>query len=664
MEKRVTVETSKLNKIKSFFNLRWLLVLYDLVGYCLIAVMLFFALDLADGKVWLHLGLGLGSVFFSRFFFNIYRQIWRYGDLGAYMRLAVADGIGFLFYFIVVLIADPDKNLILRILATDCLFVLVSMTFRMVYHFAYKVSYKQTSLGAFSRLLLRIFTGGKAIPNIGKVDEERRKIRIAIVGAGRVGVGLAEELLHNPNSAYVPVCFIDINPFKLGRVIFNVPVLFENDVNAEIINKYSIQEVVFALPQITAEEMQKHYSFYKKLGCRVKVYDYPDMHSTGNSKRHLRDFDIEELLFRNPSEFDTEALSAYYGGKTVMITGGGGSIGSELCRQLAKLSPKKLIILDICENGAYDIQQELRMAYKDKLEFCVEIVSMVDKGGLERVFKLHRPHVVLHAAAHKHVPLMENNCCEAVKNNVFGTLNTVLMCEKYGVERFIMISTDKAVNPTNVMGATKRMCEMLVLSRANNGSGVKYSATRFGNVLGSSGSVIPLFKRQIMEGGPVTITDKRIIRYFMTIPEASQLVIQSGMLADNGELFVLDMGKPVKIIEMAESMIRLAGYEPYKDIDIVEIGLRPGEKLYEELLIGGEGLSKTSNTMIYIEKDTPLSSDEIENKLLLLSEALKTYDDCRVKETLMKVVPGFKAPDVVNSRADSKVENGVPVGAV
>lgn len=662
MDKKMIVETPKLNKLSGFFNIRWLLVVYDLVVYCCVSLLLFFVFDKADGRVWLHLGVGIGSVFVSRMFFNIYRQIWRYGDLGAYFRLSVADGVGFILYLLVAVFADFDKNLVLRILAVDSLYLLMSMTIRMVYHYAYKLSYKHTSVGAFSRLLLRVFTGGKAIPNIGKVDEQRRKIRIAIVGAGRVGVGLAEELLNNPNSDYFPCCFIDINPIKSGRMIYNVPVLFENDVSAEVINKFSIQEVVFALPKVTAEEMQKHYSFYKGMGCRVKVYDYPDMHSTGNSKRHLRDFDIEELLFRNPSEFDTETLSAYYKGKTVMITGGGGSIGSELCRQLAKLSPKKLVILDICENGAYDIQQELRMIYKDKLEIQVEIVSMVDKEGMEQAFKSHRPQVILHAAAHKHVPLMEYNCCEAVKNNVFGTLNTVLLCEKYGAERFIMISTDKAVNPTNVMGATKRMCEMLVLSRANNGSGVKYSATRFGNVLGSSGSVIPLFKRQIMDGGPVTITDKRIIRYFMTIPEASQLVIQSGMLADNGELFVLDMGKPVKILEMAESMIKLAGYEPYKDIDIVEIGLRPGEKLYEELLINSEGLTKTSNNLIYIEKDTPITTAELEEKLCILADALKTQDNRKVKEALMKVVPSFHEPQEVNEAADKRVENGVPVG--
>lgn len=294
------------------------------------------------------------------------------------------------------------------------------------------------------------------------------------------------------------------------------------------------------------------------------------------NKRIVREFEIEELLFRHPVRLDDEKTNGYYKDKVVMITGGGGSIGSELCRQIAKMQPKSLIILDIYENGAYDIQQELKISCVN-LELHVKIVSICDRAGLERIFRVYRPDILIHAAAHKHVPLMEQNCCEAVKNNVFGTLNVVELCEKYHVSRFMMVSTDKAVNPTNVMGATKRMCEMIVQSRTGNPGGTVYSATRFGNVLGSAGSVVPLFRRQIMNGGPVTVTDKRIVRYFMTIPEASQLVLQSGAMAKNGELFVLDMGKPVKILELAENMIRLSGYEPYKDIEIVETGLRPGK---------------------------------------------------------------------------------------
>ena len=308
-------------------------------------------------------------------------------------------------------------------------------------------------------------------------------------------------------------------------------------------------------------------------------------------------------------------------------------------------------MLDVYENGVYDIQQELRTRYPE-LNLRVEIASVCDREGIERILQVHTPDIVLHAAAHKHVPLMERNVMEAVKNNVFGTLNMVELCEKYGVKRFIMISTDKAVNPTNVMGATKRMCEMIVQSR--KGKVTSFSATRFGNVLGSNGSVIPLFRRQIANGGPVTVTDKRITRFFMTIPEASQLVMTSGAMAKNGELYVLDMGKPVKIYDLAEGMIRLSGLEPYKDIDIIETGLRPGEKLYEELLIRTEEMDKTENDLIFIERDKPLTQEEIQEKLDILQKAIETGHNSKVKEALMKVVPTFHTPEEVNGTSEDE----------
>ncbi|MBR6569450.1 MAG: polysaccharide biosynthesis protein [Clostridia bacterium] len=402
-----------------------------------------------------------------------------------------------------------------------------------------------------------------------------------------------------------------------------------------------------------SERKQQLYKQYKQTGCKIKVYDYPDPQKMG-SKRTLRDFDITELLFRQQVEFIDEQTRNYYRGKTVLISGGGGSIGSELCRQIARMEPRRLVILDVYENGAYDIQQELRIRYGAKLDLVVEIVTVCDREELDRVFAEHQPDVVLHAAAHKHVPLMERNCVEAVKNNVFGTLSIVETSEKHGVDKFTMISTDKAVNPTNVMGATKRMCEMIVQSR--KGTKTNFSATRFGNVLGSNGSVIPLFKRQIMNGGPVTLTDKRIIRYFMTIPEASQLVLQSGAMAKNGELYVLDMGKPVKILELAENMIRLSGFEPYKDIDIIETGLRPGEKLYEELLIKTEELDKTSNSMIFVERDQPLTMDVIAGKLARLEAAVATCDDEVVRAALHEVVPTFRTPEEINASAAAAQE--------
>ena len=392
-------------------------------------------------------------------------------------------------------------------------------------------------------------------------------------------------------------------------------------------------------------------SIIKNAGYKLKVYDYPTTYSPGG-KRHMREFDIEELLFRKQLVVSDERTNAYYKDKVVLITGGGGSIGSELCRQLAKMHPKKIIILDIYENGAYDVQQELKIVYGEKLDLQIEICSITHKKALEKVFERHQPQIVINAAAHKHVPLMEHNCVEAIYNNVFGTKNLVELCEQYGAERFMMVSTDKAVNPTNVMGATKRMCEMIVQSASTHGH-VKYSATRFGNVLGSAGSVIPLFKRQIANGGPVTITDKRIIRYFMTIPEASQLVLQSGALANNGELFVLDMGQPVKILDLAENMIRLSGVQ---GIEIIETGLRPGEKLYEELLVKTEELDKTDNSMIFVERDTPLSAEEIQRKLDMLKDAYDTGDDQVAKETLRKVVPTFKKTREVNKKVASLEE--------
>lgn len=365
------------------------------------------------------------------------------------------------------------------------------------------------------------------------------------------------------------------------------------------------------------------------------------------------DFYIEDLLFRKPLlAADSDAFD-YYNGKTVLVTGAGGSIGSELCRQIARCSPKQLIILDIYENAAYDLQQELRLIYGDKLNLSVEIGSVRDRERLEAVFLNYKPQVVFHAAAHKHVPLMEQCGGEAIKNNVIGTYNTADMAEKYGASKFIFISTDKAVNPTSIMGASKRLGEMVIQCRTN--SQTTFAAVRFGNVLGSNGSVIPLFKRQIESGGPVTVTDKRITRYFMTIPEASRLVMQAGAMANKGELYVLDMGKPVRIYDLARTMIKLFGYEPDVDIQIEEIGLRPGEKLYEELLMKTEDLDKTENNLIFIERDTPLSREAVEEKLKILLSAVEASKNeigsAKIKEAIIKTVPTFHEPEELNQNA-------------
>ena len=409
--------------------------------------------------------------------------------------------------------------------------------------------------------------------------------------------------------------------------------------------------------------MNRIRDYYARTGCKVKIYDRPISHLSDDSEdahRMIREFRIEDLLFRHSLEINNQATRSFYENKVVMVTGGGGSIGSELCRQLAKCHPKKLIILDIYENNAYDIQQELIREYGEDLDLAVEIASVRDRVRLDCIFEYYRPEVVFHAAAHKHVPLMEHSNCEAIKNNVMGTYNVADMAEKHGTERFILVSTDKAVNPTNIMGASKRMCEMVIQCRTD--SKTSFAAVRFGNVLGSNGSVIPLFRRQIEQGGPITLTDKRIIRYFMTIPEASQLVMQAGAMAKRGELFVLDMGRPVKILDLAENMIRLSGYTPYKDIDIVEIGLRPGEKLYEELLIANERMSKTENKMIFIEYDTPLSREEVEHKLDILRNALECAKDELesevIRAAMKEAVPSFRDPEEVNSQKKELVKQG------
>lgn len=593
--------------------------------------------------------MSAASVMACRGMLGIYKQIWRYGGTTQYMRLLFADALGGIAYLVLMTLLPFGKITALRALTMVALNLLAAIGMRLIYQYMYEYKSQQQPITKVLRKITYALTGIKVEPVGANGRPVSHRINIAIVGAGRVGVMLADELLRNPSAAYQPCCFVDIDSEKIGRYISGLRVFSEEEFTMDVVASFPIQEIVFALPDVDAEYKQALYNRYKTTGCKIKVYDYPDPQRMG-SKRTLHDFDVTELLFRKPVEFADEQTTRYYAGKTVLITGGGGSIGSELCRQIAQMAPKRLVILDVYENGAYDIQQELRIRYGARLDMAVEIATVCDRQALEHIFAKHRPDVVLHAAAHKHVPLMEHNCVEAVKNNVFGTLNMVEVSEKYGVEKFTMISTDKAVNPTNVMGATKRMCEMIVQSRT--GTRTNFSATRFGNVLGSNGSVIPLFRRQIMNGGPVTLTDKQIIRYFMTIPEATQLVLQSGAMARNGELYVLDMGKPVKILDLAENMIRLSGYEPYKDIDIIEIGLRPGEKLYEELLIRTEEMDKTSNSLIFVERDKPLTMDEIGEKLALLSAAIATDDDEAVRTALHQVVPTFKTPEEVNQTKD------------
>lgn len=628
--------------IKMTKNIRWMLIFYDMGVYAIAAFLLlaFYAGDdkLSGKGIFEQAVISIICIFAARIIGNIYGQVWRYGGIQCYIRLLFTDFAGFLAYLCLESILPIQHITFGRLLSLVSLNLLGALAIRMVYRYAYKCGNHDTLKGKILLVLFRIFSGME----VGN-DKDIQKIKIAIIGAGRVGVGLAEELLNNSEASYTPRCFIDVNKEKVGREIQGIPVWSEDEATLRKLDELEVQEIVFAIPSMDAQKKKELYEYYTEAGYKLKVYDFPTVYAVGG-KRHLREFDAEELLFRKPLAVADERTNAYYKNKVVLITGGGGSIGSELCRQLAKMAPKQLIILDIYENGAYDVQQELKIAYGDNLNLQVEIASITNRKAMERVFETYHPQIVINVAAHKHVPLMEHNCIEAIENNIFGTKVVVELCEEYGAERFMMVSTDKAVNPTNVMGATKRMCEMIAQSASTHGK-VKYSITRFGNVLGSAGSVIPLFKRQIANGGPVTITDKRIIRYFMTIPEASQLVLQSGAIANNGELFVLDMGKPVKIMDLAENMIRLSGVH---GVEIVETGLRPGEKLYEELLVKTEELDKTSNSMIFIERDKALSAEEIDARLDALKKACETGDDLKAKEALRSAVPTFKRPEEVN----------------
>ena len=622
-----------------------MLVIYDLVVMVLAWAFVFGPMHGSSGFTQAELGLNLLAFFLcimiSRGLFYTYNQIWRYGGTEGYMRIIISEAAGFVVYFFVTRFTPMANIPVIRTTAfvtLDCLGVLV---LRMSYRFCFKFGNTRTAWGKALLLLLRVFAGIQGSDR----KHDAKSIKVAIVGAGNTGVTLAGELNANKNSVYEPRMFIEVDDSKVGRYIQGIKVYRQSDNLATILVDNDIQEIIFAVHDMDIDRKKKLYSFFSKMGFRILTYDSPKIDAE-DGKSHLREFSVEELLFRRQQTVVDDATREYYKDKTILITGGGGSIGSELCRQLATMSPKKLVILDIYENGAYDVQQELRLKYKGKLDLQVEICSITNLQALERVFETYKPEIVINAAAHKHVPLMEHNCIEAIENNVFGCRNVIECCEKYRVQRFMMVSTDKAVNPTNVMGATKRMCEMMVQSASSIGK-VKYSATRFGNVLGSAGSVIPLFKRQIEQGGPVTVTDKRITRYFMTIPEASQLVLASGAMAKNGDLFVLDMGQPVKIMDLAQSMIHIMGAT---NVKIVETGLRPGEKLYEELLVKTEELDKTSNEKIFIEHDVPQQPEKLEADLAKLRAACDSGDDDQARETLRSMVPTYHKPEDVNEQ--------------
>lgn len=497
-------------------------------------------------------------------------------------------------------------------------------------------------------LLLTMFVGGsrfsyrliRLIKKDFQTKEKRELEKVMIVGAGEAGEKIYREIYTSQNIYKEVVCFIDDDKTKIGRRIHDVLIYGGRHDIQEACDKYKIDEILVAMPSIDQKEMAEILNICKDTKCKIKKL--PGIYQMVNGDVHLSDFkevEVQDLLGRDPIEVNLSEIMDYVTNQVVMVTGGGGSIGSELCRQIAAAKPKQLIIVDIYENNAYDIQLELKHDYPQlNLETMIASVRNTDK--VNDLFKKYHPDIVYHAAAHKHVPLMEDSPNEAVKNNVFGTLNVARACDQYKTKRMILISTDKAVNPTNVMGATKRMCEMIVQT-INKQSQTEFVAVRFGNVLGSNGSVIPLFKKQIKAGGPVTVTHPDIIRYFMTIPEAVSLVLQAGAYAKGGEIFILDMGKPVKIADMARNLIKLSGYEPDIDIKIEYTGLRPGEKLYEELLMKEEGLQDTPNKLIHIGKPIELDEDSLFDRLNhLKDEAYQETNDIR---TLIKeIVPTYQ----------------------
>lgn len=474
--------------------------------------------------------------------------------------------------------------------------------------------------------------------------------RVLVVGAGGAGALVANEYKKNPQYKKKVVAFVDDSWVKKGIYVSGIKVLGDRYDIPTVVEEQRIDEIIIAISELNEVELKKILDECKKTTAQVKIMPGVSEVIDGKfSVKKIRDVDVEDLLGREPIKLDFSGISSYIENKVIMVTGGGGSIGSELCRQIARFNPKELIIFDIYENNAYDLQNELLRKYEN-LNLKTLIGSVRDRKRLNNIFKEYRPQVVFHAAAHKHVPLMEDSPGEAIKNNVLGTLNTSELASEYGVERFVLISTDKAVNPTNVMGATKRMCEMVIQS-IDKESDTEFVAVRFGNVLGSNGSVVPLFKKQIAEGGPVTLTHKDITRYFMTIPEASQLVLQAGAYAKGGEIFVLDMGQPVKIYDLAENLIRLSGYIPNDEIEIKITGLRPGEKLYEELLMDEEGLSETPHKKIFIGKPGEFKLIKVKNNINELLDVVKLGNKEKLREKLQEVVPTYKNPDEDNEVA-------------
>ena len=632
---------------KDNFNIRtlreWTMFITDIVfiGICFImSVVLGQAYMLEDGvsktiitNAFIALPVALVLFFVSFVIFRVNKVVWRYARGRDYLRLVFACAVATIAFVIIdqflggwvsgeiAVAGEESGKKMLKAYPVYFNIGFTSLGVTVIYRLFYEMIYAKLK--------------DKALP--------KQRKRTMIVGAGYTASAILEELAR-AGSIYRPVCLVDDDPDKQGRIIHDIPVVGTTKEIPRLARKYDVACIIFAIPSINPQARQSILATCMQTGCQLKVLPYlSEMIANVDLVGQAKEINIGDLLGREQISFNDVGVKSYIEDKVCMITGGGGSIGSELVRQIVKYKPRRIIVLDVYENCAYTIQQEILRNYGSDYDLNVEIASITDYGKMKDLFEQYHPQIIFHAAAHKHVPLMETNPEEAVKNNVFGTLNVVKLSYEYGVKKFIMISTDKAVNPTNVMGATKRCCEEIIemFSQKYGNSGTEFAAVRFGNVLGSNGSVIPLFREQIKNGGPVTVTHPEIIRYFMTIPEAVSLVLQAGAYAHGGEVFILDMGEPVKIVTLAENMIKMMGYKPYEDIQIKFTGLRPGEKLYEELLMKEEGLKKTDNNKIFIGKQMTIDTDKFTKDLEEMREICATNDKSRVIEKLKVLVPTF-----------------------
>ena len=544
--------------------------------------------------------------------FNLYNSLWEFAGYNELVRIGCASVASALVNFVLMMVIEDSR---------------MPLSFPIVYSML---------LAAGTGTLRLIY---RALHRKRADRSTAEKKRTMLIGGGQAGAMVLREFRYSAHSENKVVCVIDDDRSKWGSFIQGVKIVGGKESIVSAAEKYNVEEIILAIPSASRRQKLDILEICHATGCKLRTL--PGLYQLANGEvsiQKIREVDIEDLLGRDIVKIDLNDVAGYIKDKVVLVTGGGGSIGSELCRQAATQKPKTLIIFDIYENNAYELQMELRRQHPE-LDLVVLIGSVRDKGRVDYVFDKYRPDIVCHAAAHKHVPLMEDSPLEAIKNNVFGTYNVAEAADRYGARRMILVSTDKAVNPTNVMGASKRICEMVV-QMWNGRSKTEYVAVRFGNVLGSAGSVIPLFRRQIKEGGPVTVTDKNVIRYFMTIPEAVQLIFQAGAYAKGGEIFVLDMGEPVRIDDLARNMIRLSGLEPDLDIPIVYTGLRPGEKLYEELLLSGEGMQKTANDLIYIGGEAPFDEALLSEKLTELSE-LHEGEEMLLRTKISELVPTY-----------------------